>query len=128
MIKKDSNALLSTADFQFTIKKNAVKDVLPLVITRDEDYYDPIYSPILEKKLDENGWWQLSTIDYLIHHMGNQIPDFEAELPWIKNLYSKPNDNIKLFKQKEKKIAIKSTYIRKIIKRIHTWSYEKLYG
>ena len=76
---------------------------MPLVITRDEDYYDPIYSPILEKKLDENGWWQLSTIDYLIHHMGNQIPDFEAELPWIKNLYSKPNDNIKLFKQKEKK-------------------------
>ena len=127
LIKEEINALLSTADFQFTIKKDALKDVLPLAITRDEDYYDPIYSPILEKKLDENGWWQLSTMDYLIHHMGNQIPDFEAELPWIKNLDSNSYDN-KLFKQKSKRKAIQSTYIRKIIKKIHTWSYEKLYG
>ena len=128
LIKKEANALLSTADFQFTIKKNAVKDVLPLVITRDEDYYDPIYSPILEKKLDEYGWWQLSTMDYLIHHMGNQIPDFEAELPWVKNSDFNSYNNIELFKQKSKKIAIQSTFIRKIIKKVHTWSYQKLYG
>tara|TARA_B100000287_G_scaffold136164_1_gene128107 strand:- start:1157 stop:2167 length:1011 start_codon:yes stop_codon:yes gene_type:complete len=128
LIKKETNALLSTADFQFTIKVDAVKDVLPLAITSDKDYYDPIYSPILEKKLDENGWWQLSTMDYLIHHMGNQIPDFEAELPWVKNFDSNSYNNIKLFKQKSKKIAIQSTFIRKIIKKVHTWSYQKLYG
>ena len=128
LIKKEINALLSTADFQFTIKKDAVKDVLPLVITSDEDYYDPIYSPILEKKLDEYGWWQLSTMDYLIHHMGNQIPDFEAELPWVNNFDFNSYNNIELFKQKSKKIAIQSTFIRKIIKKVHTWSYQKLYG
>ena len=80
------------------------------------------------KELDENGWWQLSTIDYLIHHMGNQIQILKRNYHGSK-IYI-PNQMIisNFFKQKEKKIAIKSTYIRKIIKRIHTWSYEKLYG
>ena len=111
-----------------TIKKDAVQEVLPLAIARNEDYYDPIYSPILEKKLDENCWWQLSTMDYLIHHMGNQIPDFEAELPWVNKFDFNSYNNIELFKQKSKKIAIQSTFIRKIIKKVHTWSYQKLYG
>ena len=128
LIKKETNALLSTADFQFTIKKEAVQEVLPLAIARNEDYYDPIYSPILEKKLDKNGWWQLSTVDYLIHHMGNQIPDFEAELPWIQNRYKKLSDIIKFQEKKSKKVVIQSTIIRKFIKKVHTWSYEKLYG
>ena len=46
LLKKDkTQAFLSTADFQFTIKKEAVFDILPLVISKDNHYYDPIYSP-----------------------------------------------------------------------------------
>ena len=76
-------AYLSGADFQFTIRRDAINDVLPLTIENSQDYYDPIYSPILEKKLDRVGWWQLSTKEYLIHHMGNEIPNINKEIHWM---------------------------------------------
>ena len=62
--------MLSTADFQFTIKKDA-KDVLPLAITRNEDYYDPIYSPILEKLMKMAGGSYLLWIIYSSYGKSN---------------------------------------------------------
>ena len=47
-------AYLSGADFQFTIRRDAIKDV-PLTIENSQDYYDPICSPSLRKNLIE-GW------------------------------------------------------------------------
>ena len=82
MKRGNVQAYLSGADFQFTIRKDAIKDVLPLIIENSQDYFDPIYSPILEKKLDKMGWWQLSTKEYLIHHMEMKL-NIDKELHWI---------------------------------------------
>ncbi|MBT4735516.1 MAG: glycosyltransferase [Candidatus Marinimicrobia bacterium] len=119
------SAFLSGADFQFTIKKDALKEVLPLLIENEEDYYDPIYSPILEKKLYNHNWWQLSTSDYFIHHLGNKKPNLGLELPWREiNDSSLEIEDIPFRNRR----YILNKYIRKILKIINLWSYKKLYG
>ena len=76
-------AYLVATDFQFTITRRALDAVLPLRGPKPEEYFDPIYSPVLERRLFEAGFWQLSTADYLVHHMGNRPPDLADELPWL---------------------------------------------
>ena len=130
LLERDNvRAFLSTADFQFTIIRSALSKILPLELTNEEDYYDPIYSPILENKLDEKGWWQLSSSKYLIHHMGNTVPDFNKELPWIDNssVFTMQKKKEILEQEKNQSNIIKSTRIRKILKKINLWSYRKLY-
>jgi len=114
---------LSTADFQFTIRKQALTDVLPLIIENKSDYYDPIYSPILENKLDNNNWWQISTNNYLVHHMGNKIPQLSIEIPWYTDLIVPLSISI----SKSSKLKITNRFIRKALKRINNWSYRLLY-
>ena len=124
--RNNTKAYISTADFQFTIRKKSLINILPLLIEKDEDYYDPIYSPILERKLDDMGWWQLSTEDYLIHHMGNRIPNFSNELNWlnkedIESLYNKK------IKKKNKVVRIKNRILRGYLQKINIYIYKLLY-
>tara|TARA_Y100000816_G_scaffold91108_1_gene62903 strand:+ start:426 stop:1433 length:1008 start_codon:yes stop_codon:yes gene_type:complete len=116
-------AYLSGADFQFTIRRDAIKDVLPLIIENSQDYYDPIYSPILEKKLDRVGWWQLSTKEYLVHHMGNEIPNINKEIHWM-NDHSSP---INKGEGKRKKKVIQNRILRYYLKKINNYLYRLLY-
>jgi glycosyltransferase involved in cell wall biosynthesis len=74
------SAFVSAQDFQFTTRKEIIQKVLPLEVRTPEEYYDPIYSPVFESKVDELGYWRLSTTRYLVHHMGNRAPDLSAEL------------------------------------------------
>ena len=118
------SAYISTADFQFILKKECLSDVLPLTVYNDEDYYDPIYSPILEKRLYMSGWWQLSTCDYNIHHLGNKTPNLIEELSWVENLdltipIKAPNN--------PNKKSIQNRIIRKVLKNLNLWLYRILY-
>jgi hypothetical protein len=63
--------------------KKAVQSVLPLKIEEPDEYFDPIYSPVLEYRLEDAGFWQLSTPGYWVHHMGNHLPDLDKELFWF---------------------------------------------
>jgi len=125
LIRDGVEALLSTADFQFIIRSEAIEMVLPLKIESDDEYYDPIYSPLLERRLDEAGLWQLSTPDYLVHHMGNSVPDLITELPWI----HWNNDHISntIIPKASKKKAISNPMLRRLIHKIHSLSYKLLY-
>ena len=127
LIRGKHEAFLSTADFQFTLRKNALKNVLPLDIENESDYYDPIYSPILEKKLNQFGWWQLSLNQYLIHHMGNSVPDLDSEIPWLNNEKISAQSNNKEYNTVKKLSIFNSTRIRTLLKKINTWTYKKLY-
>ena len=118
------SAYISTADFQFILKKECLNDVLPLTIHDDEDYYDPIYSPVLEKRLYMSGWWQLSTCDYNIHHLGNKTPNLTDELSWVKDLKVKSPNKISNGGIKRK---IQSRIIRKVLKFLNLWIYKILY-
>jgi len=124
--RNDCQAYLSGADFQFVTKKDVVDAILPLHIENPQDYYDPIYSPILEKKLAALGYWQLSTPEYLVHHMGNQIPDLQVELPWLSS-----NQTVESRRDSIRPRIIgwrSSTTLRKLLKKINVFTYQLLYG
>jgi len=131
LTRKGVSAYLTGADFQFTITRQAIQKALPLVVENPDEYYDPIYSPVLERKLEAAGLWHLSTPDYLVHHMGNHVPDLSLELPWLRL------EKDKLFHNTEhpKKLASfsllsrlrQNRIIRKIMNKLHLWSYRFLY-
>jgi glycosyltransferase involved in cell wall biosynthesis len=125
LIRDGVEALLSTADFQFILRSEALEMVLPLKIESDDEYYDPIYSPLLERRLDEAGLWQLSTPDYLVHHMGNTVPNLTAEIPWVK--WRDNQESKTVIHKASKKEAISNPTLRRIIHKIHSLSYKLLY-
>lgn len=120
------SAYLSAADFQFTITRTALQDVLPLRVEKGDIYYDPIYSPELEAKLDAAGLWQLSTVDYLVHHMGNRVPDLGAELPWIYgDSATTPPLPRKEYAQRSR--VTQNRFVRSVLKRLNVLTYRLLY-
>ena len=128
--RNGKEALLSTVDFQFTIKREAIKLVLPLTEFDPDIYYDPIYSPVLEKRLEANGSWQLSTPDYFIHHMGNEVPDLKKELPWYDwSKASEPDPGMTLVGNKWRPLnrILSMSPVRRVLHKVHTTSYEMLY-
>ena len=133
LIRNGVEALLSGADFQFVITKKALKAVLPLVVKNREEYYDPIYSPVLEYRLDKAGFWQLSTKGYFVHHMGNCVPDFEKEMPWMDPATWETHTNTPLIssdkpvKENWLNRLLRIYVIRRIITKIHIHSYRWLY-
>jgi len=120
-------AFLSAQDFQFLTRREVISRVLPLDTTDEELTYDPIYSPVFEAKVDRAGFWRLSTADYLVHHMGNSVPDLQSELAEIapglnfSQVVSSPAP------AKKGGGLWQSHWLRKVLKRLHTWSYRKLF-
>tara|TARA_X000001036_G_scaffold440138_1_gene494872 strand:+ start:13864 stop:14883 length:1020 start_codon:yes stop_codon:yes gene_type:complete len=124
------NAYVCAQDFQFTTKKEIVDKVLPLIVTDKKEYYDPIYSPVFESKIDGLGYWRLSTEKYLIHHIGNDLDNLETELSLIKNpseekISIKDENKIRLDSYRVR--FIKHPFIRKILKIVYRKIYKILY-
>lgn len=126
-------ALLSGADFQFLITAQAARTALPLQVQNPGEYFDPIYSPVLENRLDSAGIWQLSTPGYFIHHMGNRVPDFKTELPWLQidinqvtgsepKVHKKAASSFRLLKYLRA-----NRFVRRLFTKVHLWSYRFLY-
>jgi len=120
-------AFLSAQDFQFLTRRKVIERVLPLAAEAEGLNYDPIYSPVFEAKVDKAGYWRLSTADYLVHHMGNSVPDLQQELAEIAPALRQ--DEIPLSSDKAKNAGgvWQSRLLRKALKKIHTWSYRKLF-
>lgn len=135
--RMECEVLLSGADVQFTIRRDAIKAVLPLQVETPEEQGDSIYSPVLEFRLAQHGFWQLSTPGYYIHHMGNHVPDFKSELPWLDpSIFSatQMNEHQPILKAKTSNLPHKfvdrlrkSRPVRRLLKRIHLLSYRLLY-
>lgn len=128
----DCEALISGADFQFTITRKALDQVLPLQFDPLNDGGDSIYSPILERRLVEKGFWQLSTTGYGVHHMGNQVPDFAEELPWLNhssytNRKYHKNDLARHYQSKFIARLVNISFVRKFLKKLHTGTYRLLF-
>jgi hypothetical protein len=125
------SAYVSAQDFQFVTRREVIRQVLPLEVRNAGEYYDPIYSPVFEAKVDEGGWWRLSTTLYLVHHMGNQLPDLRSELAAVANIpnISQPapvNVGGKVHSIWRKRI-LRSRPVRGLLKRMYTWAYSMLF-
>lgn len=122
------SAFLSAQDFQFLTRREVIERVLPLRADDEELNYDPIYSPVFEAKVDSAGFWRLSTADYLVHHLGNSVPNLQQELAEIAPGLSF-SQAVAIPAQDKKKGGLwQRQWLRKILKRLHTWSYRKLFG
>lgn len=131
IIRAGVSAYVSAQDFQFTTRKEVIQKVLPLKVRQKSDYYDPIYSPVFEAKIDELRYWRLSTTKYLIHHIGNHIPDLQTELegvvdPIIKSNSSRSSEEKSLFPRWRDRI-LASKPVRSVLKRIYAWTYTLLF-
>ena len=91
-------------------------------------YYDQIYSPIFEIKINELGYWRLSTTDYLIHHMGNHLPNLQAELAGIVDvpLHSESVQPGRTQLGLRTRV-LNSRPVRGLLKRMTTWAYSLLF-
>jgi len=124
-----TSAYLSAQDFQFLTTKDVIRQVLPLRVEEGAEDYDPIYSPVFEAKIDRAGYWRLSTADYLVHHMGNSVPDLAEEL---KEIAPGLDFSEKVAEKADSKTKLVCRFYnshrgRKMLKKIYTWSYRKLF-
>ena len=125
------SAYVSAQDFQFVTRHAVIQRVLPLEVRHPGEYYDPIYSPVFEAKVDELGWWRLSTPQYLVHHMGNSLPGLAGELAGINGALpeevSVPNDCSARQIASLRRRILESRPVRGMLKRIYTWAYALLF-
>lgn len=125
------SAYVSAQDFQFITRREVIERVLPLKVRHASEYFDPIYSPIFEAKVDELGYWRLSTKEYLIHHMGNHMPNLSVELGEILNDIPRGVEPGTL-KERSWIFRLRRRFwesgpIRQILKKIYTWAYARLF-
>jgi len=121
------SAFVSAQDFQFLTSKAVINQVLPLTLTQADETYDPIYSPVFESRVDGLGYWRLSTTDYLVHHMGNRPPDLTTELADIFPGIQLPVHEEQKMHRKRSSRFFQMRFVRKLLKKIHTWSYRLLF-
>jgi hypothetical protein len=126
------SAYVGAQDFQFTTRKEVVLKVLPLEVRDRDEYYDPIYSPVFEAKINELGYWRLSTTGYYVHHMGNRVPDFRKEMPWLSydplvslETKSRSDPSIKQSRPLQRRI-LRNRYVRRGLKWLNVLTYRWL--
>ncbi len=133
------SAYISAVDFQFITTKNVIRSIisewegLSIKLRNSDDKHSrgsQIHPPTFQILTNDKGFWKLSTKKYLVHHMGNKVPNFSVELPWCNQSDLKiiPTLNIKSqIKKRKKGFILNSTRLRKFVKVLHLWSYEFLY-
>ena len=116
------SAITTASHFQFTSPKKVLKQLLPFKVSgplsSEQDVFD---TPLVQK-----GYWRLSTTQYLVHHMGNTVPDFRDELPWLDTDYPiqlrpparKPQPSARL---------LSNRHIRRFLQRINALTYRLLH-
>jgi len=120
-------AYVSASHFQFLGRRDVLASLLPL----------PSRNPlgnagILDDRLDAAGYWRLSTVDYLVHHMGNRLPDIARELPWLKGGDEVGSFDVGRHSQQTyisglRQRLAESPRFRRWLKAVHRKSYELLY-
>ena len=122
------SAYCCAQDFQFTTKKSIINKVLPLEMRQSDEFYDPLYSPVFETKINELGYWRLSTTKYLIHHMGNNIDGLKNEISNLLGGQTLPDTKIINIEKTPffKRIILHPTF-RKFLKSIYNKVYQLLY-
>jgi glycosyltransferase involved in cell wall biosynthesis len=116
------SAYVSASHFQFTTFGQVLRSVLPLETTiplGDDDLQ-------LDYGLLQAGFWRLSTTEYLVHHMGNRLPDFQNELEWVRTENIAPKMTFKRKHSHRAKFSQKN-FVRRILKYLNTVSYSLLY-
>jgi glycosyltransferase involved in cell wall biosynthesis len=117
-------AWVSASHFQFLSRRETLARFFPL----------PTHLPLgddpeFDARLDAAGCWRLSTVDYLVHHLGNRRPDLGYELPWL-DAGQVPATAGRPPAAKAggwKRRLAESPRFRRLLKALHRRTYELLY-
>ena len=116
-----SSSFCFADNFCETISANFSKDL----------YYDPIYSPVFESKINDLGYWRLSTSKYLIHHIGNNLDKLNEELELTsQGRYKLKSNHSQTVPEKKSKMKIRfyrHPLVRRFLKSIYSKIYKLLY-
>ncbi len=121
-------AYLARTDFQFLLTRQAIEKLLPLPLD-----YSGGTGPVIESRIDNTGIWRLCTTEYMVHHMGNKVPDLETELPWLKgsfpDLAKKSSEKGKILTPQpaRKRNLIASLSRKKLVRRFLKYLYLRTY-
>lgn len=120
-------AYVSASHFQFLGRRDALASFFPLPtrIPLGDDV-------VLDDRLDAAGYWRLSTVDYLVHHMGNRLPDVARELPWLNNADEVGSLDVrgrsrKTYARGLRQRLAESPRVRRWLKALHRKCYQLLY-
>jgi glycosyltransferase involved in cell wall biosynthesis len=123
LISKDGVEAYTTAShFQFTTRREIVKSIFPdtpdVPLGKDTQFRD---------KMLDLGYWMLTTTDYLVHHMGNRVPDLEQELPWLEpDGFLQASERLKL-QPAPQRLIISNHVLRSLLRWVNVKSYQLLY-
>lgn len=126
---KGAEAFATASHFQFTTRKMILDQLFPvkseLLLGGDTQF---------DNEMVSLGFWRLSTKDYLVHHMGNRVPDFRIELPWLdldENQFVPARNTLEKHQNiARKKFLFRMTrnrYVRWLLKKINILSHRLLY-
>ncbi len=127
LLKRGAVSAYATAShFQLTTTKKVIQALFPsstLIPLGDDQQFD-----IEMKGLK---LWRLSTAKYLVHHMGNRVPDLRAELPWLENMPEisavVEQPRLRRNHKRSRHGLLQSTAVRKLLKKVNALSYRLLY-
>jgi glycosyltransferase involved in cell wall biosynthesis len=122
-------AYVTSSDFQFLITNEAVRDVFPMM----DDEVGRV-----NLLLNRSGFWRLSTVDYLVHHMGNTLlssancydglgnwMDLESYLPvpevLTANSFQKGGVHNPILRY-----LVGRSRVKQALKKLNIWSYKML--
>ena len=118
----ETEAYVSASHFQFVSRREILRSFFPMetsIPLGDDREFD--------SRLDEARHWRLSTVEYLVHHMGNRPPDLEEELPWLERgppIAAEPPPRPAGAWNRR---ILNSRPVRRLLKSINRKSYELLY-
>lgn len=123
-------AYVSSSHFQFLGRSDVLKSYFPLPSTRvlGDDF-------LFDERVDASKRWRLSTSDYLVHHMGNKVPNLAEELPWLdspvsERLIEGRHESPRFSKVSHSRLVdrlLGARPVRRLLKFLNTRTYRWLY-
>ncbi len=121
----DTPAYISASHLQFLAPREVLNRVFPMTPHRPMGDVGR-----LDEALDEAGYWRLSTVDYLIHHMGNRRPDLAREVPFFDAGATQASQPTASSRETGaggwRRRLLGRERVRRLLKRIHHKSYQLL--
>lgn len=123
--RDETEAYVSASHLQFLARREVLARFFPMTPRRPMGDVER-----LDDEIDKAGYWRLSTVDYLIHHMGNRLPELAAELPFFASGAAgsppQPTSTRPARVAGWRRLLAKER-VRRLLKRVHHKSYQLLY-
>jgi len=116
-------AYATASHFQFVTRHRVLDKIFPVRAKL------PLGGDLqFDNEMVELGWWRLSTERYLVHHMGNRLPNLASEIPWsFEPLPDRQRQASRPQATPNPGIRVGNRYARSLLKKVNTLTWRLLY-